>query len=481
MENGGLAAVSFGSLVIYARFLTPSDFGLFSVVLATVDLLTVVVTMLFHDALVQRQHVTERHFNTAFTVSLGLGLVMLAVCASLAPLLAKLLGNPTATPLLAVMALSFPLAALSSTIAAYHRRELEFKALAIRSLAGRLVGAGAGIVLVIRGAGAWGLVAQQLVTAAAGTVVLWATTNRRPRLAFGRTELRQLLGFGGYAITTLLTGFAVGRIFTIVAGILLGTTAAGVLNLGFRVVDVFWAIAATAINQVALPVLAPLRFTPERLARAYRTAVTFSALMLYPSFVGLAVVAREVVQLLFGARWLSVAPYIAALSCTVVFRVPRQLSRAVLTAVGRPQDDLVGYGVEIVILVVGILVLRGGATAPAVMGLWIAREVAAAPAMAWVVRRTAGLSVRDLLSGGLGALLSSVLMGVGVYAAGRALPHQWPALARLAVLIPCGVATFALGALAFNRTALTRIREFLTSARRRSPVTMEDENATVVP
>jgi len=148
VENGGLAAVSFGSLVVYARFLTPSDFGLFSIVLATVDLLTVVVTMLFHDALVQRQHVTERHFNTAFTVSLGLGLVMLAVCASLAPLLAKLLGNPTAAPLLGVMALSFPLAALSSSIAAYHRRELEFKALAIRSLAGRLVGAGAGIVLV---------------------------------------------------------------------------------------------------------------------------------------------------------------------------------------------------------------------------------------------------------------------------------------------------------------------------------------------
>jgi O-antigen/teichoic acid export membrane protein len=470
VENGGLAAVSFGSLIIYARFLTPSDFGLFSVVLAAVELFTILVTMPFHDALVQRQDVTERHFDTAFTGSLVLSVVLLAACASVAPLLAAILRNQASAPLLAVTALSFPLAALSSTIVARHRRELQFKALALRSLAGRLAGAAVGISLVVRGAGAWGLVAQQVTTAAVGTAVLWGATAHRPQLALRRAELRHLLGFGGYAVTTLVAGFAIGRVFTIAAGLLLGTGAAGVLNLAFRVVDVFWAIAASAINQVALPVFAPRRFDPEVLGRAYRTAVTFSSLLLYPCFIGLAVVAPEIVQLLFGARWLGVAPYIAALSLTVVFRVPRQLMRAALSAAGRPQDALPGYGVEVVVLALGLgaSLVTGGATAPTVMALWIAREVAATPALSGALRRAGGVSYRQQLLGGLGALAASLPMAAAVIVVRGLLPAGWSALARLAVLVPCGVGAFGAAAWVIDQAALMRVFGFLGSAWRRS-------------
>ncbi len=70
---------------------------------------------------------------------------------------------------------------------------------------------------------------------------------------------------------------------------------ASYLNLSFRVVDVFWAIAATAVGQVALPLLAGLQFEPDRLKRAYQACTRFSCLALYPCFVGLGAVAPEVV------------------------------------------------------------------------------------------------------------------------------------------------------------------------------------------
>jgi hypothetical protein len=76
VENGGLALVSFASLVVYAQFLGPAEFGLFSIVLALIELLDVLVSMLFHDALVQRPAVTERHFDTAFTASMLLALAL---------------------------------------------------------------------------------------------------------------------------------------------------------------------------------------------------------------------------------------------------------------------------------------------------------------------------------------------------------------------------------------------------------------------
>ncbi len=44
----------FVSLIVYMRLLSAADFGLFSAALALIELLGVLVTMLFHNALVQR-------------------------------------------------------------------------------------------------------------------------------------------------------------------------------------------------------------------------------------------------------------------------------------------------------------------------------------------------------------------------------------------------------------------------------------------
>ena len=88
--NGGLALISFGALVIFSRLLTPTEFGIFSAMLALVELLGVLVSMTFHDALVQRKEVTELHFDTAFTFSIVLSVVFAAGCAVFAPFFARL-------------------------------------------------------------------------------------------------------------------------------------------------------------------------------------------------------------------------------------------------------------------------------------------------------------------------------------------------------------------------------------------------------
>ena len=157
MENGGLALVSFASLVVYAQFLGPAEFGLFSIVLALVELLDVLVSMLFHDALVQRPAVTERHFDTAFTASMLLALALLAGCWLLAPAFAHLVHHDQAAGVLTFTALRFPFTALGATIVARQRRELSFRVLALRSLVGRLGGAILGSAWWPwgRGSGAW--------------------------------------------------------------------------------------------------------------------------------------------------------------------------------------------------------------------------------------------------------------------------------------------------------------------------------------
>ena len=117
-ENGGLALISFVSLIVYLRLLSASDFGLYAAALALVEVLGVIVTMLFHNALVQRPEITERHYDTAFCATLLLSLVMALACWALAPLFAQLLHRPNAVAVLAWMALVFPCSGVSATLVA---------------------------------------------------------------------------------------------------------------------------------------------------------------------------------------------------------------------------------------------------------------------------------------------------------------------------------------------------------------------------
>ena len=441
VENGGLALISFVSLIVYLRLLSASDFGLYAAALALVEVLGVLVTMLFHNALVQRLEITERHFDTAFCATLGLSLIMALACRALAPLFAALLHRPSAAQVLSWMALVFPCSGVSATLVARQRRELEFRSLAMRSLIGRLAGGGIGIAAALLGAGLWSLVLQQILIAAISSAVLWMSAARRPRLRFGYAEFRQLIGFGALSVSGLLLSTSIRRIFTLLASFLLGVEAAGYLNLSFRVVDVFWAIAATAVSQVALPMLAGLQTNPARFKRAYQFSTQFSCLVLYPCFVGLAAVAPDVIELLFGRRWLPSTPYVMALGFLVLVQAPRLLITPVLTALGRPRDPLVGLAAELVFML-GLTAALGMKSLPVAIAIWVASECVLALVSTGVLRRAAGYGVLEQFRGILKPLLASLLMATAVIETRLQLPLEWSPLLRLMVLLPVGAIVF---------------------------------------
>ena len=50
------------------------------------------------------------------------------------------------------------------------------------------------------GAGAWAIIAQQIVATVATTLLVWVRSTWRPRFAFSRASLRDLGGFSAYML-----------------------------------------------------------------------------------------------------------------------------------------------------------------------------------------------------------------------------------------------------------------------------------------
>src|SRR5947207_637323 len=74
-------------------------------------------------------------------------------------------------------------------------RDIRFRSLEIRAVAGLAVGAPAAILVALSGGGAWAFVALELCAAATSTTLLWVLVPWRPTLSYSRRSLGELGGF----------------------------------------------------------------------------------------------------------------------------------------------------------------------------------------------------------------------------------------------------------------------------------------------
>jgi O-antigen/teichoic acid export membrane protein len=466
VEYGGLALISFSSLVVYARFLSASEFGLFSIALSVIELMTVLVGMLFHDALVQRRDLRELHYDTAFTVTLALSAVIVALCWGSARAVARWAEVPDAGPVLMWLSVSLPLTAANASVVARRRRELDFRTLAVSSLVGRTGGAAAGIALVVLGFGIWALVAQQVLFVLLSSLVLWARCGDLPRLRFGAREFRELIGFGLACVSDLMLLFTVKRLFTVVSGVMLGAYGAGLLNLAFRAVDTLWSIAASAVSQITLPLLSSLQADERRFRRAFHGALALMCLVSYFGFILLGATAPEVVVFLFGAQWLELSPYVTLLSLLVLTGAVRIPVSSVLKALGRPRDLMLCQVGELGFVVTAIA-LTGVPSVGWATGIWLAREAFGSAIQVWMFRRATRMALRELLSGARVPLVAALAMFAAVSACRQFLTHELGALAALAVLVPVGAAVYFGWVALLERALLVDLIRFIHSAFRR--------------
>ena len=118
-----------GFVLVLARLLTPSEFGLVAMALVITGFVIAFADLGLGAALVQRQTIDERDRSTVFWVGLGAGAVLTLAGIALATPLAAFYGEPAVRGLMAALSLSFFVTALGATQRALLTRQMNFRTL----------------------------------------------------------------------------------------------------------------------------------------------------------------------------------------------------------------------------------------------------------------------------------------------------------------------------------------------------------------
>src|SRR5690606_37178292 len=128
------------SVVVLARLLTPSDYGLFAIVLAVAGLGEILRDFGLSSAAVQAASLTDRQRDQLFWVNSAIGAGLGLVVAGSSPLFARLLGHDELIGMLAVMSVTFVLNGMAAQYRADLNRRMRFAALVVGEVAAQVLG-----------------------------------------------------------------------------------------------------------------------------------------------------------------------------------------------------------------------------------------------------------------------------------------------------------------------------------------------------
>lgn len=403
---------------LLSRLLQPEQFGIVALAAVFTGLLTVVTDGGISVYLVQRRTLDRVVTSTAFYLSAAMGLVLGPALALSAPLLAGALDTPALREVLPALAIALVIASLSNVPASLLNREMRFRELAMRQVLATGLSVVVAVALALAGAGVWALVAQTLVRAGVAFVVLWATSDFRPALAFSPHEARAMASYGTKTLGVELMRQARIQGEALVIGALLGTVALGIWVVALRIVDVITDLCASVFSRVAGPVFARLRDDPARLGRALGTSMGMGALVVVPLLVALALTSDVVVPFVFGEQWVPAAGVAAVLAFRSIATALSDFQRAVLVLTGRVGTELALSAVQFVGQTVLLLVLaeRGLVVLAVALAAW---AVLSWPLRTIVLRQAVGIRW------GVYRPVALVLLAAGLAAAAALLTDRW--------------------------------------------------------
>jgi PST family polysaccharide transporter len=327
--------------VLLARLLTPADFGLTALAYVSLGLMRPLCDLGIGSAIVQTDHLTDRHIRTGFTTCILIGLAAAAIAVLVAPVGAAVLRSTNVTSILRVLSVGFPIRGTAIVAEALLRRRLDLRQQVLIETSSYLFGfAGVAVTLALLGYGVWSLVWGGLAQLLLASLTQLAVVRHPMRPLVALRELSELLRFGIAAALSAWVNYLALNGDSFLVGRILGTVNLGLYARAYALMNLPQTYAAGVISNVMFPAFAQAQGDPVRVGSAYLLVTRFTGMIAAPALATLTIVAPHLVMTLYGPKWADMVTPLQILSLAGYFRVLYHLGGVAAQSMGRVSGEL---------------------------------------------------------------------------------------------------------------------------------------------
>jgi len=432
--------VSWTSTLIVVRLLDPADYGLYAMTQVVLNFMSFMNGVGLVSALVQSPTLESRQVRQAFGLMLVLNSGLALLQLMLAGVAADYYGQPLVATMLRVQALIYMATPFISLPEVLIGRSLAFKRPALVNIITALVTATVSLAGALLGWGVWTLVIAPIVgfwVKGLGNVIatrffIWPSFDFRGSGG--------MLLFGASILGSQMLIMVQSQADILIGGRVLHPHELGLYSEALFLTQIFVGRFIPPFNDVAFPVYSRMQANKPMLSRAFCRMARMILLVASPLYLGMAVVALPMVEIVFGHKWLGMAPLVAIIAASMPFYSLQVLFAPALNAVGKPYLNAWIAGIGALLMPTAFLIgVNHGSLGLACA--WSAGIPLLTLATIRVGAPVLGVHVRDLLRAITPALGASIPMALAVFGLSLLLPPL-PVAVRLVALIACGVACY---------------------------------------
>lgn len=290
--------ISFVTTFFLTVFLTPQDYGTFFLVSAVVNFLTYFSDIGLAAALIQKkQPLTRTDLTTTFAIQQGLVLLLLILLFSTTSIIREQYQfSSAAIYLMWSLGISLFLSSLKTIPSILLERDLQFNKLVIPQILENLVFNITALFLAWKGWGINTFTFAVLARGIVGLVAMYIVSPWKPGFSLNRKSLKGLLDFGlPYQANTFLAVLKDDGM-TIILGKIIGQTGLGYIGWASRWAYMPLRFFMDNITKVAFPAYSRVQHDSELLKRGIEKTIFYLALVSFPAFVGMGVLAHPLVN-----------------------------------------------------------------------------------------------------------------------------------------------------------------------------------------
>jgi O-antigen/teichoic acid export membrane protein len=330
------------SLMILARMLDPTDFGLLGMVTAFTGVLGLFRDFGLSAATVQRATITEEQTSTLFWINVLVGAALTAAVMLLAPFVGTFYHQERVVMITVALATAFLFNGAGVQHSALLQRQMRFTALAVIQVISLIISSAIGIGAAKSGYGYWALVAMTVSSPIVTTSASWIATGwvpGRPRRGVG---IRSLMRFGGTLTLNGLVMYITFNLDKVLVGRIWGAEAIGIYGRAYQLVRIPTDNLNSTVGEVAFSALSRVQHDRSRFKRYFLKGYSLVLAVTVPVTAACALCADDMIYVVLGPKWRAAVPIFRFLAPTIlVFAIVNPLGW-LLNALG-----LVGRGLKI--------------------------------------------------------------------------------------------------------------------------------------
>ncbi|HYF16820.1 MAG TPA: lipopolysaccharide biosynthesis protein, partial [Ramlibacter sp.] len=336
LTTAGRFVLQLAAQVTLARLLGPDNYGVYGIGMVVLTFATFLSGNAFSYILMLQKDVTDDDIRFAFgwqlLAGVGCGLALFAGASTLA----GFFGDARVEPMVQWMAVACLLISLAGPSSCLLQRDLNFRAIGLIQIGSYAAGyLAVGVPMALHGHGPQSLAAACVVQALVQLVASYALRPHPLKPLLRHPLAADTLDTGRTVFTTNIVNWLLTNLDRIIIGRVLNAHAVGVYSVSYNIASIPNVLLTHALQPTFLATGAKLQDRPQELAQAWLTLLACIMVLLFPASVAMAMLAGDLVQVLYGPAWSEAGWVMAVMFLCVPAWALLGLSTPVLWNTGR--------------------------------------------------------------------------------------------------------------------------------------------------